>query len=61
MMMALMFFNFVVQAQKKSLKGSMPFKAPCTTLMGSALLPTAIDTTQGRNVANNDLIWENGD
>ncbi|MBS1754951.1 MAG: hypothetical protein KF741_02885 [Ferruginibacter sp.] len=61
MMMALMFLNFVVQAQKKSLKGSMPFKAPCTTLMGSALLPTAIDTTQGRNVANNDLIWENGD
>lgn len=61
MMMTLLSLTFVVQAQKKSLTGPLPSKAPCTTLMGSALLPTAVDTTQGRNVANNDLAWENGD
>ena len=42
-------------------KGPLPSKAPCTTLMGTNLVPTAIDTTQGRSVANNDLMWENGD
>jgi Astacin (Peptidase family M12A) len=41
--------------------GSKPSKAPCTTIMGNALLPAAIDTTKGRSVANNDVLWENGD
>lgn len=59
-MMTAMLLNIVVHAQKLP-KGPLPSKAPCTTLMGSNLHPTAIDTTQGRNVANNDLAWENGD
>lgn len=42
-------------------QGSKPSKAPCTTLMGEALLPVAIDTTKGRSVANNDVAWENGE
>ena len=42
-------------------KGAKPSKAPCTTLMGNAMLPVAIDTTKGRSVANNDVLWENGD
>jgi len=42
--------------------GSAPSKAPCTTLRDDGnLLPTAIDTTKGRTVANNDLAWENGE
>ena len=60
MMMTAMLLNFVVQAQKLPI-GPLPSKAPCTTLMGTTLQPIAIDTTQGRNVANNDLAWENGD
>jgi hypothetical protein len=47
-------------AQKLPL-GDKPTKAPCTTIMGNALLPVAIDTTIGRSVANNDVLWENGD
>lgn len=46
---------------QKLLRGSRPSKEPCTTLMGNTMLPVAIDTTIGRQVANNDVIWENGD
>ncbi len=42
-------------------KGPKPSKAPCSTLTGNTLLPVAIDTTKGRSVANNDVLWENGD
>lgn len=56
----LFFFFMGVQAQFK-LSGPVPSKAPCTTLMVSDFLPAAIDTTKGRNVANNDVAWENGD
>ena len=42
-------------------KGAKPSKDPCTTLIGNTLLPVAIDTTKGRSVANNDVLWENGD
>lgn len=49
-----------VQAQKV-LRGSKPTKAPCTTLMGENLLPIGIDTIVPRGVANNDLLWENGE
>ena len=48
------------KAQKLPL-GPKPSKEPCTTLMGKSMLPVAIDTTIGRQVANNDLAWENGD
>ncbi len=41
--------------------GPKPSKDPCTTLTGSVLLPVAIDTTKGRSVANNDVLWENGE
>ena len=46
---------------QKLLQGSKPSKEPCTTLMGKSLMPVAIDTTVGRQVANNDVAWENGD
>lgn len=55
---------FLLAAQTKSqnlLQGPKPAKEPCTTLMGKSLLPVAIDTATGRQVANNDLTWENGD
>ena len=60
LMTALVFLLPEMQAQKIP-KGPLPSKAPCTTLMGASLQPVAIDTTAGRNVANNDLAWENGD
>ncbi len=60
LMMAVIFLMFETNAQKLP-KGAKPSKAPCTTLMGKNFLPVAIDTTIGRNVANNDLAWENGD
>lgn len=54
------FLLFEVNAQKLSV-GPIPSRAPCTTLMGNILLPAAIDTTQERGVANNEVLWENGD
>lgn len=60
MMGCIVFLVFEMNAQKLP-QGPKPAKAPCTTLMGKSLLPTAVDTTVGRQVANNDLIWENGD
>ncbi len=59
-MMMAMSLHYMVQAQNLP-KGSLPSKEPCTTLMGNSLQPVAIDTTQGRSVADNDLTWENGD
>lgn len=59
-LLGLSFFLIEAQAQRIP-KGPLPSKAPCTTLMGANLQPTAVDTTAGRNVANNDLAWENGD
>lgn len=56
---AVIFFLSDINAQV--LKGPQPAKAPCTTLMGSTMLPVAVDTTVGRSVANNDVLWENGD
>jgi len=48
-----------IQAQ---ITGPVPAKSPCTTLRSDVqLLPTAIDTVAPRNVANNDLAWENGE
>ncbi len=60
LMTGILFLIFETNAQKLPL-GPKPFKAPCTTLIGNTLLPVAIDTAKGRSVANNDIIWENGD
>jgi hypothetical protein len=59
-LMSVIFLLCNMKAQLK-LSGKGPAKAPCTTLTGKQLTPVAVDTTKGRNVANNDLMWENGD
>ena len=61
LMAGIVFLMANANAQKISM-GPKPHKAPCTTLRGKTLLPVAIDTTVGtRQVANNDVVWENGD
>jgi hypothetical protein len=55
-------FLLVTETSAQKLPGgAKPDKEPCTTLTGSAMLPVAVDTTIDRQVANNDVIWENGD
>lgn len=49
-----------LQAQKVKLQGSKEDIAPCTTPLGEKFM-AAIDTTPGRQVADNYQTWENGD
>ncbi|HQW93629.1 MAG TPA: hypothetical protein PKY28_11045, partial [Ferruginibacter sp.] len=60
LIMGIFVLLFEMNAQRLPL-GSKPTKDPCTTEMGFAMLPVAVDTTIGRSVANNDVLWENGD
>ena len=50
----------LVFSQKVQLRGNKPQGAACTTLLGD-LMFTKVDTTPGRNVADNYKTWENGD
>lgn len=59
LMTGILFLWHTTNAQKK-IKGRLPSKAPCTTLMSDRLMPVAVDTTAGRGVANNDVMWANG-
>ena len=47
-------------AQKDALKGYIPSKSPCTTLLGEIIF-APVDTTPGRQVADNYKTWENGE
>src|SRR5436190_18837703 len=47
-------------SQKILFAGKKPIGAACTTLLGD-LMFAKVDTTPGRNVADNYKAWENGD
>jgi len=50
----------LVFSQKVQIAGKKPIGAACTTLLGD-LMFAKVDTTPGRNVADNYKTWENGD
>lgn len=53
-------FSYSGYSQLTVLTDKKPSKSPCTTLMGD-LIVQGVDTTPGRNVADNYKSWENGD
>jgi hypothetical protein len=61
LLLAIVVFLISETNAQKLPMGAKPTKDPCTTVMGNTLLPVAIDTAVGRSVANNDVLWENGD
>ena len=59
LLLAIVVFLLSESSAQRLPKGGKPSKDPCTTIMGKAMLPVAIDTIVGRSVANNDVLWEN--